>query len=139
VKPAFESKNDYEFLYLLARKLGFADELFKAIKVENNVPLAEDILREINRGGWSTGYCGQSPERLKAHIRNQHVFDIVTLRAPKDAPEVGGDYYGLPCPVRHRAQRPDAAGRGFVLARLRPHRRVSRVQHGGDAQARLGP
>ena len=29
---------------------------------------AEDILREINRGGWSTGYCGQSPERLKAHM-----------------------------------------------------------------------
>ena len=29
-------------------------------------PVAEDILREINRGGWSTGYCGQSPERLKA-------------------------------------------------------------------------
>ncbi|AWN50382.1 formate dehydrogenase [Methylobacterium sp. 17Sr1-1] len=98
VKPAFESKNDYEFFYLLAKKLGFAEALFKNIKVENNVPLAEDILREINRGGWSTGYCGQSPERLKAHIRNQHVFDIVTLRAPKDAPEVGGDYYGLPWP-----------------------------------------
>ncbi|MBB2960972.1 formate dehydrogenase subunit alpha [Methylobacterium sp. R2-1] len=98
VKPAFESKNDYEFLYLLAKKLGFAESLFKNITVENNVPLAEDILREINRGGWSTGYCGQSPERLKAHMRNQHKFDLVTLRAPKDDPEVGGDYYGLPWP-----------------------------------------
>ncbi|CAO4136385.1 formate dehydrogenase subunit alpha [Methylorubrum extorquens] len=98
VKPAFESKNDYEFLYLLAKKLGFAGSLFKNITVENNVPLAEDILREINRGGWSTGYCGQSPERLKAHMRNQHKFDLVTLRAPKDDPEVGGDYYGLPWP-----------------------------------------
>jgi formate dehydrogenase major subunit len=39
--------------------------MFKNIKVENAVS-AEDILREINRGGWSTGYCGQSPERLKA-------------------------------------------------------------------------
>ncbi|MFC0373806.1 formate dehydrogenase, partial [Methylobacterium isbiliense] len=87
VTPAFESKNDYEFLYLLAKKLGFAESLFKNIKVENNVPLAEDILREINRGGWSTGYCGQSPERLKAHMRNQHKFDLVTLRAPKDDPE----------------------------------------------------
>ena len=80
------------------KKLGFADRMFKNIKVENNVPDAEDILREINRGGWSTGYCGQSPERLKAHMRNQDKFDLVTLRAPKDDPEVGGDYYGLPWP-----------------------------------------
>jgi formate dehydrogenase major subunit len=98
VKPAFESKTDYEVLYLMAKKLGFADRLFKNIKVQNNVPDAEDILREINRGGWSTGYCGQSPERLKAHMRNQDKFDLVTLRAPKDTPEVGGDYYGLPWP-----------------------------------------
>ena len=69
VKPIFESKNDYEVMYLLAKKLGFADRMFKNIKVENNLPLAEDILREINRGGWSTGYCGQSPERLKAHMK----------------------------------------------------------------------
>jgi formate dehydrogenase major subunit len=98
VKPIFEAKNDYEVMFLLARKLGFADQMFKNIKVENNVPLAEDILREINRGGWSTGYCGQSPERLKAHMKNQAKFDLVTLRAPKDDPEVGGDYYGLPWP-----------------------------------------
>src|SRR5205807_5907057 len=68
------------------------------IKVENGEVSAEDILREINRGGWSTGYCGQSPERLKAHMKNQAKFDLVTLRAPKDDPEVGGDYYGLPWP-----------------------------------------
>ncbi len=98
VKPAFESKTDYEVLYLLAKKLGYAEKMFKNIKVENNVPLAEDLLREINRGGWSTGYCGQSPERLKAHMKNQAKFDLVTLRAPKDDPEVGGDYYGLPWP-----------------------------------------
>jgi len=107
VKPIFESKDDYEFIYLLARKLGFADRMFKNIKVTNNRPEPEDILREINRGGWSTGYCGQSPERLKAHMKNQAKFDLVTLRAPKDDPEVGGDYYGLPWPcwgkpeVRH--------------------------------------
>ena len=98
VKPIFESKDDNEVMYLLAKKLGFADKMFKNIKVENNVPVAEDILREINRGGWSTGYCGQSPERLKAHMKNQDKFDLVTLRAPKDLPEIGGDYYGLPWP-----------------------------------------
>ncbi len=99
VKPIFESKNDYEVMYRLATKLGFADRMFKNIKVNGNEPVAEDILREINRGGWSTGYCGQSPERLKAHMRNQDKFDLVTLRAPKDAPaEIAGDYYGLPWP-----------------------------------------
>src|SRR4249920_1586519 len=98
VKPIFESKDDNEVMYLLAKKLGFADKMFKNIKVENGKPVAEDILREINRGGWSTGYCGQSPERLKAHMKNQSKFDLVTLRAPKDIPEIGGDYYGLPWP-----------------------------------------
>lgn len=96
VKPIFESKNDYEVMYLLAKKLGFADLMFKNIKVENNQPSPEDILREINRGGWSTGYCGQSPERLKTHMANQKDFDLVSLRA-KDGP-AKGDYYGLPWP-----------------------------------------
>ena len=107
VPPSFESKDDYQVLYLMAKKLGFADLMFKNIKVEGDRPVPEDVLREMNRGSWSTGYTGQSPERLKAHMRNQHKFDLVTLRAPKDDPEVGGDYYGLPWPcwgtpeVRH--------------------------------------
>ena len=96
VKPIFESKDDNEIMYRLAVRLGFADKMFKNIKVENNVPVAEDILREINRGGWSTGYCGQSPERLKLHMANQKDFDLVTLRA-SDGP-CKGDYYGLPWP-----------------------------------------
>ena len=74
-------KDDYEIIYLLAKKLGFADQMFKNIKVENKPPVAEDMLREINRGGLSTGYSGQSPERLKAHMNNQGKFDLVTLRA----------------------------------------------------------
>ncbi len=96
VKPIFESKDDYEVIYRLAEKLGFADRMFKNIKVEGKQPVPEDILREINRGGWSTGYCGQSPERLKAHMERQGDFDLVTLRA-KDGPNKG-DYYGLPWP-----------------------------------------
>jgi len=105
VKPIFESKNDLEIMYVVSKKLGFADKMFKNIKVENNLPLAEDILREMNRGSWSTGYCGQSPERLKLHMANQKDFDLVTTRA-KDGP-AKGDYYGLPWPcwgkpeVRH--------------------------------------
>jgi len=96
VKPIFESKNDLEIIYLMAKKLGFADKMFKSIKVENNLPLAEDVLREMNRGSWSTGYCGQSPERLKLHMANQKDFDLVTMRA-KSGP-CKGDYYGLPWP-----------------------------------------
>jgi formate dehydrogenase major subunit len=96
VKPIFEAKDDYEIMYRLAEKLGFADLMFKNIKVENNVPEAEDILREINRGGWSTGYCGQSPERLKLHRENQKDFDLVSLRALGGPCK--GDYYGLPWP-----------------------------------------
>jgi formate dehydrogenase major subunit len=98
VAPSFEQKDDYQVLYLMAQKLGIAEEMFKNIAVEGDRPVPEDVLREMNRGAWSTGYCGQSPERLKAHMKNQHKFDLVTLRAPKDDPEVGGDYYGLPWP-----------------------------------------
>ena len=94
--PLFESKTDHEIMYLLAKKLGFADEMFKNIKVEGTEPLVEDITREINRGMWTIGYTGQSPERLKLHMANQHTFDRTTLQArggPAD-----GDYYGMPWP-----------------------------------------
>ncbi len=96
VAPIFETKNDLEIMYRLATKLGFADKMFKNIKVENNLPVAEDILREMNRGSWSTGYCGQSPERLKLHMANQKDFDLVTMRALSGPAK--GDYYGLPWP-----------------------------------------
>ena len=96
VKPIFESKDDNEVMYLLAKKLGFADLMFKNIKVEKNVPVPEDILREINRGGFSTGYCGQSPERLKSHMANQKDFDMLTQKATTGPNK--GDYYGLPWP-----------------------------------------
>ncbi len=96
VKPIFESKNDLEIMYAIAAKLGFADKMFKNIKVENGNPSPEDTLREMNRGSWSTGYCGQSPERLKLHMANQKDFDLVSMRA-KSGP-AKGDYYGLPWP-----------------------------------------
>jgi formate dehydrogenase major subunit len=96
VKPIFESKDDLEVMYLVAKKLGIADQMFKNIKIENNVPVAEDILREMNRGSWSTGYCGQSPERIKMHMANQRDFDMLTQRATTGPAK--GDYYGLPWP-----------------------------------------
>ncbi len=96
VDPLFESKPDQVIAYLFAKKLGFADEMFKNIAVENDEPSVEDTLREINRGMWTIGYTGQSPERLKLHMQNQHTFDRTSLKAvggPCD-----GDYYGLPWP-----------------------------------------
>jgi formate dehydrogenase major subunit len=66
-------------------------------------PWSEDILREINRSVWTIGYTGQSPERLKAHMKNMHVFDVKTLKAKggKDKEtgyDFAGDYFGLPWP-----------------------------------------
>jgi formate dehydrogenase major subunit len=103
VEPIFESAIDNWVMYELAKRLGYADKMFKNIKLVKgkfgDEPEAESLLREINRGGFSTGYCGQSPERLKAHMKNQGAFDLVTLRAKADAPaEIAGDYYGLPWP-----------------------------------------
>jgi len=96
VEPLFDTKPDHEIMYLMAKKLGFADQFFKHIKVNGTEPLVEDITREINRGMWTIGYTGQSPERLRLHMANQYTFDRTTLQArggPAD-----GDYYGMPWP-----------------------------------------
>ena len=103
VEPIFESDSDYAVIYALAERLGFADQMFKNYEMVQGKfgmePTPESVLREINRGGWSTGYTGQSPERLKAHMANQAHFDLITLRAKPEAPEeIKGDYYGLPWP-----------------------------------------
>ena len=96
VDPLFESKPDHIIAYLFARKFGFDSEMFKHIEVKGEEPVVEDILREINRGMWTIGYTGQSPERLKLHMANQATFDRTSLLAvggPAD-----GEYYGLPWP-----------------------------------------
>ncbi|WP_249218931.1 formate dehydrogenase subunit alpha [Loktanella sp. SALINAS62] len=95
--PLFESKSDYEITYLFARAFGFADELFKHINVVNDEPIAEDMLREINKGTWTIGYTGQSPERLKRHMEHQDKFDSVTLEGREEP--VIGEYYCLPWPA----------------------------------------
>ncbi len=96
MEPLFESLPDHTIAYKLAKKLGFAEQLFRNIKVNGDEPLVEDLTREFNRGMWTVGYTGQSPERLKLHMANQHTFDRTTLRA-KGGP-ADGDTYGLPWP-----------------------------------------
>ena len=97
VEPLFESLPDQVIMAKFAKKFGWADRFFRNIKVNGDEPLVEDITREINAGMWTIGYTGQSPERLKLHMANQHTFDKTTLLAvggPAD-----GDYYGMPWPA----------------------------------------
>jgi formate dehydrogenase major subunit len=96
VEPLFDSKVDHTIIKLFADKFGFTDRMFRNIAIEGDEPVIEDITREFNRGMWTIGYTGQSPERLKKHMQYQHHFDKTTLRAvggPCD-----GDIYGLPWP-----------------------------------------
>ncbi|RMD95135.1 MAG: formate dehydrogenase, partial [Alphaproteobacteria bacterium] len=100
VDPLFDCRPDHNIIAMFAQKFGFADRLFRNIEVKDTAwgpePSVEDTLREINRGMWTIGYTGQSPERLKKQMANQHTFDRTTLQAvggPCD-----GEYYGLPWP-----------------------------------------
>ncbi|MEO0994056.1 MAG: formate dehydrogenase subunit alpha, partial [Pseudomonadota bacterium] len=97
VEPLFESKSDHEITYMLAKKFGFAERMFQNISMDTETePNIEDITREFNKGMWTVGYTGQSPERIKSHMANQHTFDRTTLQAvggPND-----GEYYGMPWP-----------------------------------------
>jgi formate dehydrogenase major subunit len=114
VEPVFECRTDHMIMYQLAQKLGFADQFLGKKDGKQNIKLVkgkggmdepemEDTLREVNSGTWTIGYTGQSPERIKAHMRNMHVFDVKTLRARggKDKEtgyDLTGDYFGLPWP-----------------------------------------
>ena len=97
VEPLFESLPDHTIMAKFAKKFGFDKEFFKNIKVDDkDEPKIEDITREFNRGMWTIGYTGQSPERIKAHMANQHHFDKTTLQA-KGGP-LDGEFYGMPWP-----------------------------------------
>ena len=108
IEPLWESRTDHMIMYQLAGKLGFGAELVKNYKMVKgkggmDEPETESILREINKSVWTIGYTGQSPERLKAHMRNMHVFDPKTLRAKggidkETGYKLDGDYFGLPWP-----------------------------------------
>jgi formate dehydrogenase major subunit len=108
IEPLWESRTDHMIMYQLAQKLGFDKELVKNYKMVAGKggmmePETESILREINKCVWTIGYTGQSPERLKAHMRNMHVFDVKTLKAKggidkETGYKLDGEYFGLPWP-----------------------------------------
>ena len=62
----------------------------------NDEPNIEDIVREYNRGMWTIGYTGQSPERLKLHQQHWHTFNTTSLLA--EGGPCHGEVYGLPWP-----------------------------------------
>ena len=96
IEPVWESLPDQTIIYKFAKKLGIADQLCKHIKVNNDEPLVEDITLEFNKGMWTIGYTGQSPDRIKSHMANRKTFNTTTLKAeggPND-----GEYYGMPWP-----------------------------------------
>ncbi|QWE21912.1 formate dehydrogenase subunit alpha [Polynucleobacter sp. AP-Jannik-300A-C4] len=111
IDPLFESVPDHTIMQAFADRLGFGKELSKNFKMVTGKyagkdwpePEIESILREINRGVWTIGYTGQTPERLKAHMRMMSVFDPKTLRSRGGVDKVTGydttgDYFGLPWP-----------------------------------------
>jgi len=119
IDPLFESRSDQAIMLAFARKFGFENEFLGKKDGRQNLrvakakggydePSMEDALaNEINRGAWTIGYTGQSPERLKAHMKMMHVFDVKTLRAKggkyvdpvtKKEYDLTGDYFGLPWP-----------------------------------------
>lgn len=108
IEPLWESRTDHMIMYQLAQRLGFDKELCKNYTFQKvkgmDEPVPEDILREINRGVWTIGYTGQSPERIKAHMRHMHAFDVKTLKCKgtvvdkETGYDLTGDYFGLPWP-----------------------------------------
>lgn len=108
IEPLWESRTDHMIMYQFAQKLGFDKELVKNYKMQKvkgmDEPVPEDILREINKCVWTIGYTGQSPERLKAHMRHMNAFDVKTLKCKgkvvdkETGYDMSGDYFGLPWP-----------------------------------------
>ncbi len=101
IEPLFDSRNDHMIMYQLAEKLGFEKELTKNLTMVKGKggmmePEIESILHEINKGTWTIGYTGQSPERLKLHMKNMHTFNVRTLKA--EGGPCDGEYFGLPWP-----------------------------------------
>ena len=96
-------------MYQLAEKLGFGKELVKNYKMvagqgrHGRSPSPRRSCARSTAACWTIGYTGQCPERLKAHMRNMHVFDVKTLRAKggidkETGYKLDGDYFGLPWP-----------------------------------------
>ena len=105
IEPLYESKADHEVMFAFAKKFGFYDEYTKAMRLGvQNGALAEvkkdfvwpdDASSEIARILKTIGLGGWTPERLRKHQENWHMFDPLTLAGHGP---MKGQYYGLPWP-----------------------------------------
>ncbi len=105
VKPLHESKQDQEVMFEFAKKFGFYDDFVRGLKMraengkvvqyKDDFVWPDDAVREISRTVKSIGLTGWTPERLKRHQENWHLFDPFTLEGKG---EMKGEYYGLPWP-----------------------------------------
>ena len=131
IEPLFESKTDLEIMYRLSQKLGFDKEYTKRIaKDANDMLVIEDVTREINRGMWTIGMSGQSPERLKLHTQNWGSFSNKTLEA--EGGPAKGETYGLPWPCWGT---PEQKHPGTQIL-YNTHKHV--LEGGGNFRARYG-
>ncbi len=131
VEPIHESKEDQDVMFAFAKKFGFYDEYVKGMKMraengqvvqyKNDFVWPDDAVREIARSVKSIGLSGWTPERLRKHQANWHLFDPSNL---KGIGEMAGEYYGLPwpcwdeqhpgTPILYDASRPvNEGGMGF--------------------------
>ncbi len=105
VKPLHDSKQDQEVMFEFAKKFGFYDDFVRGLKMraengkvvqyKDDFVWPDDAVREISRTVKSIGLTGWTPERLKRHQENWHLFDPFTLEGKG---EMKGEYYGLPWP-----------------------------------------
>ena len=96
VEPLFDSKPDQEIMFELAKRLGFYDKYTASLgDGKGNFKWPEDATKEITKAIKTIGMSGHTPERLKKHTENWHLFDQVTLRG---IGPMKGEYYGLPWP-----------------------------------------
>lgn len=96
VEPQYECKTDHDIMFEFAKRLGFYDEYTKALgDGKGKFEWPEDATREIARGIRSIGMGGHTPERLKKHQENWHMFEEISIAGMGP---MKGEYYGLPWP-----------------------------------------
>lgn len=101
MEPLFECRSDEEFLFGMAKRLGFLEEYQRSLyriakeKGRDKFIWPDDATTELTQSIRSIGLQGMSPERLKAHQENWDKFDKITLRG---SGEFANEYYGLPWP-----------------------------------------
>ena len=94
-----ESQDDYEMMYAAgAASSASPTRCSSTSRSMDGEPVAEDILREINRGTWTHRlHRPVAGAAQAAHGATRQHFDMTTLRGDRGR-RATGEYYGLPWP-----------------------------------------